>query len=59
MVGRLSDWVKGFVMGRSADTLSLLQVVAGGVSNRFIALALAGIARAVRARVDEWKKGLR
>ena len=34
VAGRLSDWVEGFVMGRPTDTLSLLQDVAGGVSNR-------------------------
>jgi len=34
VAGRLSDWVEGFVMGRPTDTLSLLQDVASGVSNR-------------------------
>ncbi len=34
MQGRLSDWVEGFVMQRSTDTLSLLQDVSNGVSSR-------------------------
>ncbi|MGY6411756.1 MAG: transglutaminase family protein [Alkalilacustris sp.] len=34
VAGRLSDWVEGFVMARPTDTLSLLQDVASGVSNR-------------------------
>ncbi|MCC5967984.1 MAG: transglutaminase family protein [Natronohydrobacter sp.] len=34
VAGRLSDWVEGFVMSRPTDTLSLLQDVASGVSNR-------------------------
>ncbi len=34
VAGRLSDWVEGFVMGRPTDTLSLLQDVASGVSDR-------------------------
>jgi hypothetical protein len=34
LAGRLSDWVEAFVMGRPTDTLSMLQDVAGGVTNR-------------------------
>ena len=34
VVGRLSDWVEGFVMTRPTDTLSLLKDISAGVSAR-------------------------